>query len=101
MGSRRLPLGRQAMALTALALAALPASVHAATPGDPFESFNRGAYGLHQVLDHLFFGPAAHAYKAIVPAPIRKALRQVISNLKEPGVAVNDMLQFHPGQAAR
>jgi phospholipid-binding lipoprotein MlaA len=101
MGQRRLPLNRQAMALTALVLVALPAAARAATPGDPFEPVNRAAYSLHEFLDHLFFGPVAHAYKAVLPGPIRKALRNAISNLKEPGVAVNDMLQGHPSQAAR
>jgi phospholipid-binding lipoprotein MlaA len=90
-----------ATALVAVMLAAGPASVRAATPDDPFESVNRGFYAVHRALDYVIFGPAARAYKAILPAPLRKGFRNIISNLKEPGIAANDLLQAHPTRTAR
>ena len=82
-------------------LLASPASAFAATPDDPWESFNRGLYAIHQGLDHVVFGPAARAYTAVLPRPLRKGLRNLINNLKEPGIAFNDLLQAHPTRAAK
>jgi phospholipid-binding lipoprotein MlaA len=82
-------------------LLAVPATGHAASYDDPFEPFNRGMYTLHQGLDHLFFGPAARAYKAVLPKPVRKAIRNVIDNLKEPAIAFNDLIQAHPIRAGK
>jgi phospholipid-binding lipoprotein MlaA len=90
-----------ATALVALLLATGPASAHAATPDDPFETVNRGLYAVHRALDYVIFGPAARAYKAILPAQLRKGFRNMISNLKEPGIAANDLLQAHPTRTAR
>ena len=77
-----------------------PAGAYAATPDDPLESINRGLYAVHNALDKAIFGPAARAYRAILPKQIRKGLRNVISNLKEPGIAANDLLQAHPNRTA-
>lgn len=74
---------------------------HAASPDDPFEPFNRGMYAIHRGLDQVIFGPAARAYHTVLPAPLRKGLRNVINNLKEPGIAFNDLLQAHPTRAVK
>ena len=79
----------------------VPASGHASAPGDPLEPFNRGMYAIHRGLDQVIFGPAARAYQAVLPAPLRKGLRNLINNLKEPGIAFNDLLQAHPGRAVK
>lgn len=78
-----------------------PATGHAATPDDPLEHFNRGMYAIHRGLDHWIFGPAARAYETVLPQPVRKGLRNVINNLKEPGIAFNDLLQVHPTRAGK
>src|ERR1700742_3032833 len=96
MGSCRAPLKPTVCALAAAMLFAAPATGYAATPDDPLEGFNRGLYAIHRGLDHWIFGPAARAYKAVLPQPLRKGLRNVIMNLKEPGIAFNDLLQVHP-----
>jgi phospholipid-binding lipoprotein MlaA len=82
-------------------LAAPPAAAYASTPGDPFEPVNRGLYAVHRFLDGLIFGPAARAYKHILPAPLRKGFRNIITNLKEPAIAANDLLQAHPTRTAK
>jgi phospholipid-binding lipoprotein MlaA len=62
---------------------------------------NRGFYAVHRALDAAVFGPAARAYKAVLPAQLRKGLRNMINNLKEPGIAANDLLQAHPTRTVR
>jgi phospholipid-binding lipoprotein MlaA len=101
MGSGRSPNKPTAIVLVALLLVAQPAGAYAATPDDPFESMNRGLYAVHRALDAVIFGPAARAYKAVLPAQLRKGMRNMINNLKEPGIAANDLLQAHPGRTAR
>jgi phospholipid-binding lipoprotein MlaA len=101
MGSCRAPFKPTACALAAAMLLACPAKSLAASPDDPFEPFNRGMYALHRGLDHVIFGPAARAYKTVIPKPIRKGIRNVIDNLKEPAIAFNDLLQAHPMRAGK
>ena len=73
-------------------------TVHHA-PGDPFERFNRKNYARQQAFDRHVFRPAAFGYKHIVPHPLRVALRHFFSNLGEPIVFLNYMLQLKPGKA--
>jgi phospholipid-binding lipoprotein MlaA len=82
-------------------LLALPATGHAASPDDPLEPFNRSMYVVHQTLDHWIFRPAAIAYATVIPQPLRKGLHNLINNLKEPGIAFNDLIQAHPTRAGK
>lgn len=70
-------------------------------PGDPWEGFNRRMFKLQQSFDKAFFRPVALGYKTVVPRPVRTGLRHFISNLTEPIVFLNDLLQLRPGRAAR
>ena len=101
MGSCRAPIKPTACALAAALLFAMPATGHAATPDDPLEPLHRALYAIHRGLDQVVFGPAARAYATVLPAPVRKAFRNVIYNLKEPAIAVNDLLQAHPMRAGK
>jgi phospholipid-binding lipoprotein MlaA len=101
MGSCRAPLKQTACALAAAILVAAPATGRAATPDDPLEGFNRGLYAIHRGLDQWIFRPAAKAYVAVLPQPLRKGLRNLINNLKEPGIAFNDLIQAHPLRAGK
>ncbi len=69
-----------------------PAAV-AGDPADPAEKFNRKLFAFNQFLDRVILRPLALAYKAITPRPLRKGIENVISNLGEPVVAGNDLLQ--------
>ena len=60
---------------------------------DPFERFNRGVYRFNTVADHAVFRPAARAWKAAVPAPVRHGLSNFVGNLEYPVTIVNDLLQ--------
>ncbi len=101
MGPSRSPKTSTAIALVATLLVLQPLGAYAATPDDPLESMNRGFYAVHRVLDDAIFGPAARAFKAILPAELRKGFRNMISNLKEPAIAANDLLQAHPTRTAK
>ena len=90
---------RAALAAGAVLSLALPLVAHAATD-DPWEPANRTFYMVHQVLDGFFFGKIVPIFRSI-PGPIRTAVRNVIANLTEPGVAANDLLQGHPDVMAR
>jgi len=37
----------------------------------------------------------------VLPQPVRKGLRNLINNLKEPSIAFNDLLQVHPTRAGK
>lgn len=79
--------------------AAPPAHVGHA-PGDPLEGFNRKMYKIQDGLDHAVLRPAAMGYKSVVPRFLRTAIRNFFSNLGEPVVFANFVLQHKIGKAA-
>jgi phospholipid-binding lipoprotein MlaA len=60
---------------------------------DPLEPLNRKTFAFNQVLDHIFFRPAAKAYVAIFPDDARKAIHHMLDNMKEPTLFFNNVLQ--------
>jgi phospholipid-binding lipoprotein MlaA len=113
MNSRRTPLhvrDRDACPLCPLPLLALLlcASVSAtgcasgpASRVDPLEPWNRTAFEFNEGLDRAVLRPAATAYTAAVPAPVRTGVRNVFANLDDVWSAVNSMLQLKVGDAAQ
>ena len=69
--------------------------------GDPLEGVNRKLFSVHDFLDRILFRPIAMVYKAVVPKPLRTGIRHVFSNLDEPVVFANDLLQLKPKRAVR
>ena len=69
-------------------------------PGDPFLAINAQTFSVVQSVDKAFVGPVALKYKDTVPRPIRSGLRNFLSNLQEPVVFLNYLLQFKIGKAA-
>lgn len=69
--------------------------------GDPLEFFNRPSFAVSMAIDKAIIRPAALAYRAIVPRPARDGARNVLSNLREPLVFANDILQLRPKRAIR
>lgn len=95
------PSGRRTAVLASTAILSMaPLQAAHAAPDDPWEPANRTFYMVHQVLDGFFFGKVVPIFRSI-PAPFRTAVRNVIANLTEPGVAANDLLQGHPEVMAR
>lgn len=60
---------------------------------DPFEPLNRAIFGINEAADFLVIGPAAYAYNAIVPDPVRESVRSFTANLLSPITIVNQLLQ--------
>ena len=73
---------------------------HARTPGDPLQEANAKSFAATQAVDKALVGPVALAYAHHVPAPVRSGLRNLFSNLHEPVVFLNYLLQLKPGKAA-
>lgn len=66
---------------------------------DPLKGVNTLSYDAIQVADDAVVRPVAMAYKAAVPSPARKGIRNFLYNLHEPVVFVNYLLQLKPGKA--
>jgi phospholipid-binding lipoprotein MlaA len=68
---------------------------------DPLEGFNRISFTVSMAIDKVVLRPIALTYHAITPKPLRDGFRNGLSNLGEPMVFINDILQLKPKRAAR
>ncbi|MFM5894587.1 MAG: VacJ family lipoprotein [Novosphingobium sp.] len=68
---------------------------------DPLRAINAQSFAVVNKVDDLFVGPVAKGYRHIVPEPARDGLHNALSNLTEPVVFVNDLLQLHPVRAGK
>jgi phospholipid-binding lipoprotein MlaA len=84
-----------------VSIAAQPMLAAAKTPGDPFEGTNRHFFNSQSGLDKHVFRPVAHVYQRLTPGPIGKAIHNVLTNLSEPLVIVNDLLQLRLKRAGQ
>ena len=75
-------------------------TVTARSKSDPIQGANAASFRVVQAIDNKLVGPAAETYKKLVPRPARAGLHNFISNLGEPVVALNFLLQLKPGKAA-
>lgn len=78
--------------IVALGLGAGCATTHP-DPRDPLEGLNRGVYRFNEGFDELVTKPVAIAYRDFVPGGIRDRVRNFFSNLSDPLIGVNNMLQ--------
>lgn len=66
---------------------------------DPFEGFNRAIYYFNfNILDRYVGRPVAITWRNYVPQPARNGLSSFTSNLEEPAMMVNYLLQGEPRQ---
>jgi phospholipid-binding lipoprotein MlaA len=63
---------------------------------DPFESLNRQIFAVNMALDEALVLPVARAYERHVPQPVQTGLRNMMSNLLDPYIAANSLLQGKP-----
>lgn len=68
---------------------------------DPIRALNAQTFKAVQALDGAIVGPLAMAYKHTLPEPTRDGLHNALSNLTEPVVFLNDLLQLKPGRAVK
>ncbi|HUO12278.1 MAG TPA: MlaA family lipoprotein [Caulobacteraceae bacterium] len=69
-------------------------------PEDPYEAMNRRFYASHNGLDRTIFLPLAKLYRALTPGFIGEAIHNALTNLHEPVIVANDILQGRLGHAA-
>ena len=60
---------------------------------DPFEGWNRGVYAFNETVDKAALEPSARAYRAFTPGFFREGVRNFLSNLRQPVVFANTVLQ--------
>ena len=92
---RRLARGLAAACLLSLA-AGCAAPGGPAAARDPHEPMNRVIWGFNDQADQLVVRPVARAYDAFVPEVLRQSFSGVLSNLVDPWIAVNQLLQGKP-----
>jgi len=80
-----------------LLLGGCAAGPHAA---DPLEPMNRVIFDLNEVTDRAIMKPAAEAYVAVTPSPVRKAINNFFGNLQDVVSFANDVLQGKGTKAA-
>jgi phospholipid-binding lipoprotein MlaA len=103
-------------ALSALTLAAAPRAVRAAEapaaapPGppaadagieDPFEKMNRRFFANNQKTDRLIIRPLVMGYQHALPRFLRDALHNLVTEIGEPMVFANDVVQLRFARAGR
>jgi phospholipid-binding lipoprotein MlaA len=98
---------RRALSLTPvlslLACAQVPADPAARVEyqqnNDPAEPTNRAIFAGNQFMDRNVLQPVARGYEDYVPGRVRKSLHNFVSNLGQPVVALNDVLQGNGSRA--
>lgn len=60
---------------------------------DPLEPMNRVVFGFNDIVDRVLIEPAAKAYKAVLPTPVRDSVQSFMRNLKTPLTFANNILQ--------
>lgn len=68
-------------------------------PGDPLSRLNAQTFEVTEKVDAALVEPLATGYQKGVPSPLRKGLFNFFSNLREPVVFLNFLLQGKPGKA--
>jgi phospholipid-binding lipoprotein MlaA len=82
-----------AAALAAALLLGGCATTGPATPGDPWEGFNRKVFAFNEAVDGTVLRPVAETYRDVAPALVRKGVSNFLSNLGDLRSAANHLLQ--------
>ncbi|MDH3688615.1 MAG: VacJ family lipoprotein [Gammaproteobacteria bacterium] len=78
---------------TASAEAEVQSSESESNERDPFEKVNRAMFKFNVKVDKYVAKPIAKGYRRAIPKPVRKGISNFFSNLREPIVILNDLLQ--------
>jgi phospholipid-binding lipoprotein MlaA len=68
---------------------------------DPFEPFNRAMFAFNEKFDQWLLKPVAKGYDFVLPGVVKQGIGNFFSNLVQPRVAVNDLLQGKLAQSGR
>ena len=69
-------------------------------PRDPFEGLNRAVFDLNDGIDKVIIRPVAQGYETVLPSPVRRGVTNFFGNLGDVFIAVNNLLQGKPAEAA-
>jgi phospholipid-binding lipoprotein MlaA len=95
------PAGRMATLAAALAaVAMLGGCATSGNPKDPIEGFNRAMFSFNEGVDKVALKPVAQGYEAALPTPLRTGVSNFFGNVADVFIAVNNLLQGKPGDAA-
>ena len=72
----------------------------ASTPTDPNERMNRAVFENNQEINHSVIYPVAKSYRDSVPEPVRDSIDAFTSNIGEPFIFANNVLQLRFPAAA-
>jgi phospholipid-binding lipoprotein MlaA len=67
---------------------------------DPAEKSNRAVFDANAYLDRNVLKPTASGYKDTLPAGMQRGVHNFLTNLSEPSVAINDVLQGNVARGA-
>lgn len=84
---------RLTVALAAIALLAGCATQRSPSPADPIEPVNRAVFEFNEQADRFVFKPVAQGYRFVLPGFVRAGVRNFFENLRDPWIAVNQLLQ--------
>jgi phospholipid-binding lipoprotein MlaA len=93
---RRLP----AIALALVAAGLLGGCATSGNARDPVEGFNRAMFAFNEGLDTVLIRPVAKGYDAAMPAFVRTGVANFFGNIADVFIAVNNLLQGKPAEAA-
>lgn len=91
---------RMALAAVVVGVCAGCATRPDGNPRDPFETYNRGMFAFNDGVDSAIFKPAATAYRAVTPAPVRTGVGNFLGNIEDLWSFVNSALQGKAQAAA-
>jgi phospholipid-binding lipoprotein MlaA len=93
---------RPSLFLTAIGVGTtlMATAAHAQEPDDPFERFNRSMFNLTMGVTDVF-RPVLKIYQVLTPPPLMAVLHNMVTNLGEPVVIANDLLQGRARPFAR
>ena len=85
----------------AVSVAAAARTKDSFAPNDPWEKLNRRFYALNRVIDHTLLRPLALGYSHNTPRPLQRLLHNFVTDISEPLVFMNDVVQLKPKRALR
>lgn len=94
-------MGFATSACTTLSTTPVPASALDEETWDPFEPFNRAMFTFNEKFDQWLLKPVAKGYDWVMPGFVKQGVGNFFSNLIQPRVAVNNLLQGKLTQSGR
>lgn len=76
-----------------LAAGLLSGCASTAPQGDPLEGYNRAMFSFNEQVDRYVARPVAQVYEAALPAAVRTGVGNFASNLEDPWIGLNNVLQ--------